>query len=1098
MNLSEPFVRRPVATTLLTLGIALTGLAAYFHLAVSPMPQVDFPTITVTAAMPGASPDTMAASVATPLERHLGQIADITEMTSASTIGSSQVTLQFGLDRDLDGAARDVQAAINAARGDLPTALRSNPTYRKVNPGDLPILILSLTSATLSSGQLYDIAATVLQQRLSQVPGVGDVTLAGSSLPAVRVELNPNVLFKYGVGLEDVRAALGAANANSPKGAIQSSRFRWQIYSNDQALAAADYQSLIVAYRHGSAVRLSDVAEVTDSVEDIRNLGISEGRTAVLVQITRQPGANIIATGDRVRAMLPELQASIPAAATLTQTVDRTTPIRASLRDVEISLLASVVLVILVVFGFLRDWRATLIPGVAVPVSLIGAFAAMYVLHYSLDNLSLMALTIATGFVVDDAFVVMENTVRHIEAGTPRVAAALIGARQVGFTVFSMSLSLIAVFIPILLMGGIVGRLFREFAVTLAVTILISMVISLTTTPMMCAYLLDDRGAANRGRFYRATERLFDRLLRRYERSLGWALDHGRLMLAVLAVTVALNLVLFRVIPKGFFPEQDTGRLVGTIQADQSISFQRLAVKLRQYMDILQKDPDVQAAVGQTGGSGGAAGGRVFVGLKPLGPRRSSSAQVMARLRPKLAAVSGASLILNPGQEIRIGGRQSSALYQYTLQADNLDDLRIWTPRLLAALKAEPALTDLNTDQQEKGLELAVVVDHDLASRLGLTATQVDNALYDGFGQRQVSTMYKSLNQYHVVMVVGPRFWEDPATLEHMYISTSGGAPRGTSSTNAVVGTVTVAKRTSAANLVSAADSASNARSNAIAATGKNSASAGQAVSTGRETMVPLAAFARFQTTTTPVAINHQGQFVAATLSFNLAVTASLSDAVAAINRQAALIHLPASIHGSFQGTARTYEESIQNEPVLIAAALIAIYIVLGALYESYLHPCTILSTIPSAGLGAVLALLLFHTEFSLIALIGLILLIGIVKKNAIMMIDFAIAAERDEGLTARESIRQASLLRFRPILMTTAAAMLGAMPLAIGFGEGSELRRPLGIAVVGGLIVSQMLTLYTTPVVYVYVDQAKAWWRRRTTAAGLPASAAANASASA
>ena len=1097
MNLSEPFVRRPVATTLLTIGIALTGFAAYFHLAVSPMPQVDFPTITVTAAMPGASPDTMAASVATPLERHLGQIADVTEMTSVSSIGSSQITLQFGLDRELDGAARDVQAAINASRADLPSALRSNPTYRKVNPADLPILILTLTSDTLTSGQLYDIAATVLQQRLSQVPGVGDVTLAGSSLPAVRVELNPAVLFKYGLGAEDVRAALSAANANSPKGAIESDREHWQIYSNDQAVAAREYRSLVVAYRNGAAVRLGDVAEVTDSVEDIRNLGISDGRTAVLVQITRQPGANIIATGDRVRALLPELRASIPAAATLAQTVDRTTPIRASIRDVEVSLLMSVVLVILVVFVFLRDWRATLIPCVAVPVSLIGAFAAMYLLDYSLDNLSLMALTIATGFVVDDAFVVMENIVRHMEAGVPRLQAALLGVRQVGFTVFSMSLSLIAVFIPILLMGGIVGRLFREFAVTLAVAILISMVISLTATPMMCAYLLGARGGAEHGRLYRATEHLFDRLLRRYELSLDWALRHGRLMLAVLAVTVGLNLVLFWRIPKGFFPEQDTGRLVGTIQADQSISFQRLSLKLRQYLDILQRDPDVQAAVGQTGGNGGTNVGRVYMGLKPLGVRKSSSAQVIARLRPKLAAVPGATLILNPGQEIRIGGRQSSATYQYTLQAVDLEALRAWTPRLLAALKAEPILTDLNSDQQDKGLQLGVVVDHDLASQLGLTSTQVDNALYDAFGQRQVSTIYKSLNQYHVVMVVAPRFWADPATLREMYVSTAGGAPRGTSLTNAVAGTVTAASgpvragrvnRTAGAN-----DAAGNSRSNAIAATGKTAASAGQAVSTGREVMVPLAAFARYEVGTTPLVVNHHGQFAAATISFNLAGDASLGDAVRAIDRQVARIHMPGTIRGSFQGTARTYEESIRGEPVLVGAAMIAIYLVLGVLYESYLHPCTILSTIPSAGLGAVLALLLFHTEFSLIALIGLILLIGIVKKNAIMMIDFAIEAERRDGLSARDAIFQAGCLRFRPILMTTAAAMLGALPLAVGYGDGAELRRPLGIAIVGGLVVSQLLTLYTTPVVYVYLDRVRAWWRRRAgSAAAVPGPGAA------
>jgi multidrug efflux pump len=812
-------------------------------------------------------------------------------------------------------------------------------------------------------------------------------------------------------------------------------------------------------------------------------LGISQGQTAVLVQVTRQPGANIIATADNVRAIMPELEASIPAAATLIETIDRTAPIRASLRDVQYSLLMSVMLVIFVVFAFLRDWRATLIPGVAVPVSLIGTLAAMYLLHYSLDNLSLMALTIATGFVVDDAFVVMENIVRHLEAGESRLEATLAGAKQVGFTVCSMSLSLIAVFIPILMMGGIVGRLFREFAVTLSIAIAISTVISLTTTPMMCAYLLRHRTAESRGRLSSAMEWVFESLVRGYEHTLRWALNHRVLMLAVLIVTVGLNLVLFRAIPKGFFPEQDTGRLVGQIQADQSISFQRMEQKLTQFMEIVQADPDVQSSVGTTGGRGGVNGGSVFVGLKPVGERKASSAAVIARLRPKLAAVSGATLFLNPPQEIKVGGRQSNALYQYTLQADNFQELQVWMPRLIAALKTESLLADVNSDQQDKGLQLGLVVDRDLASRFGLTATQVDNALYDAFGQRQVSTIYKSLNQYHVVMVVAPRFWEDPQTLEQLYVSTAGGAPKGTSSTNAAAGSVTALRGAATAKsalAASAGDSAANSRLNSIAVTGKGSASAGQAVSTSLEKMVPLSAFARLQTGTAPLAITHQGQFAAATMSFNVVGDASLSDAVDAVNRQVALIHMPTSIHGEFVGTARTYEQSIANEPVLIAAAIVAIYIVLGVLYESYLHPFTILSTIPSAGLGAVLALLLFRTEFSLIALIGLILLIGIVKKNAIMMIDFAIEAEREQGLSPFDAIFRASLLRFRPILMTTAAAILGALPLAIGFGDGAELRRPLGITIVGGLIVSQLLTLYTTPVIYLYMDRLRGFLARR------------------
>jgi multidrug efflux pump len=1090
VTLSEVFVRRPVATTLFTAGIALAGAIAYFRLAVSPFPQVDTATISVSATMPGASPETMATSVATPLERHLGTIADVTEMTSTSSVGSTNITLQFGLNRDIDGAARDVQAAINAARVDLPTALRSNPTYRKQNPADAPIMILALTSKTLTPGQLYDAASTILAQKLSQVAGVGNVGVWGSSLPAVRVELNPSVLFKYGLGLEDVRAALAAANANSPKGAIENANLHWQIYDNDQSLLAKDYRNLVVAFRNGAPIRLTDVAEVTDSVEDTRNLGMSKGSPAVLIAISRQPQANIIETVDLIRQMLPRLRAEVPPATQLDIAMDRSTTIRASLRDVEHSLAIAIMLVVLVVYVFLRDGRATLIPSVAVPVSLIGTFGAMYLLGYSLDNLSLMALTIATGFVVDDAIVVMENITRHMESGTARFKAALIGVRQVAFTVLSMSLSLIAVFIPILLMGGQVGRSFREFAITLSVSILISMVISLTTTPMMCARLLTVRHAGEaRWWFHRWTEAGYEGLLDLYRDTLAWALRHSFLMIIVLACTVGLNLWLFTIIPKGFFPEEDSGRLSGFIQADQSISFQRMSEKLKQYVQIVQADPDVDDVVGFTGGGRGANTGFMFISARPLRERKASSEQIIARLRPKLAQVQGSSLFMFPQQETpRTGGRVSNSAWQYTLQADNLEDLRTWTPKLMEALKNEPALIDLNTDQQDKGLETDLIIDRDTASRLRLTAAQIDNTLYDAFGQRQVSTIYKSLNQYHVVMVVAQRYWQDPSALKDIYVSSTGGIVSGTQLTNAVAGTVSgfsgfPISNSGATGSVSAssvaADTARNASINAIAATGHSAASTGQAVSTINETMVPLSAFTHYGLGTTPLAVNHQGPFVAGTISFNLVPDASLSDAVAAVERQAAAIHMPSTIHGGFQGTAKTYQQSVGNEPVLILAAIVAIYLVLGILYESYAHPFTILSTLPSAGIGAVLALMLFRLEFSLIALIGVLLLIGIVKKNAIMMIDFAIEAERTEGLSTRDAIFKACQLRFRPILMTTMAAILGAVPLAVGYGDGAELRQPLGISIVGGLVVSQLLTLYTTPVVYLYVDRARLWFHR-------------------
>jgi multidrug efflux pump len=1100
VSLTEVFIRRPVATTLFTAGIVLAGLAAYMKLAVAPFPQVDTATISVNASMAGASPEIMATSVATPLERHLGAIADVTEMTSTSATGSTNITLQFGLNRDIDGAARDVQAAIVGARVDLPQALRSNPSYHKQNPADQPIIILALTSKTMTAGQLYDEASTKLAQKLSQVAGVGNVGVWGSSLPAVRVELNPPVLFKYGVGLEDVRAALAAANANSPKGAIENGTTRWQIYDNDQSKKAADYRSLIVAYRNGAAIRLSDVATVADSVEDTRNLGLFNEKPAVLIAVFKEPQANIIETVDLVRSMLPQFRADVPPATELDVAMDRSTTIRASLRDVERSLLVAIVLVVLVVYIFLRDGRATLIPSVAVPVSLVGTFGAMYLLDYSLDNMSLMALTVATGFVVDDAIVVMENIARHMELGKPRFEAALVGARQVAFTVLSMSLSLIAVFIPILLMGGQVGRTFREFAVTLSVAIIISMVISLTTTPMMCARLLTVRDEGEDvGRFHRWTAAAFEGLLDLYRDTLAWSLKHSFVMIIVLACTVGLNVWLFAIIPKAFFPEEDTGRLNGWIQADQTVSFQRMSQKLREFMKIVEADPDVAEVGGYTGAGGrGGNTGALFISAKPLDQRKSSSEQIIARLRPQLAKVPGAVLYMFPQQETpRTGGRISNTAWQYTLQSDDLGMLRLWTPKLMDALKDEPALIDLNTDQQDKGLETDLVIDRDTASRLGLTAAQIDNTLYDAFGQRQVSTIYESLNQYHVVMVVAQKYWQDPWALSQIYVSSTGGTVSGTQSSNAVAGTVSgfsgfpISNQSSASAAPSAssvaADSARNAAINAIATTGHGAASTGEAVSTLHETMVPLSAFAHYGLGSTPLAVNHQGTFAAGTISFNLVPGASLSDAVEAFDRQTAAIHMPTSIHGGFQGTAKTFQDTLGNELVLILAAIIAIYLVLGILYESYAHPFTILSTLPSAGLGAVLALMLFHLAFSLISLIGVLLLIGIVKKNAIMMIDFAIEAEREEGLSPRDAIYKACELRFRPIMMTTMAAILGAVPLAIGYGDGAELRQPLGISIVGGLVVSQMLTLYTTPVVYLYVEQFRLWLHRTWGRIGLP-----------
>jgi multidrug efflux pump len=1022
MNLSALFITRPVATTLLTIGLGLTGMLAFGLLPVSPLPQVDFPTIQIAAQLPGANPETMATSVAAPLERQLGHIAGVTEMTSTSYLGSTTVVVQFDLNRNIDGAARDVQAAINAARGYLPPTLPNNPTYRKVNPADAPILIVALTSDTLSRGRMYDAASSILQQKLSQVQGVGQVVVGGGALPAVRVELNPTALNKYGIGLEDVRSVLSATNVNRPKGQLGDGANAREILTNDQLLKAEDYAPVIIAYRSGRAVQLADVASVDDSVEDVRTAGLANGKPAVLLVIFRQPGANIIDTVDRVRGLIPQLHASIPGAIDLSVVMDQTTTIRASLHDVEWTLVISVLLVTLVVFVFLRSVRATIIPGVAVPVSLVGTFGVMYLLGYSLDNLSLMALTIATGFVVDDAIVVLENIARYREEGLTPLEAALRGAQEIGFTVISISISLVAVFTPILLMGGLVGRLFREFAVTLSVAIAISLLVSLTTTPMMCATLLKSETSRGHGLLYRASERVFDWMVRRYDTSLSWVLRHPPGVLALTLLTIALNVYLFVIIPKGFFPQQDTGRLNGAIQAAQDISFQAMQEKLTGVVGIIKSDPAVDNVLGFTGGGGGGATtntARLFIMLKPLAERTLSADQVIARLRGRLAEVPGAPAYLQAVQDLRIGGRAGNAQYQYTLQGDNVEDLNAWGPGVAERLRTLPQLVDVNSDQQDKGRQSSLVIDRGTASRLGITAQLIDDTLYDAFGQRQVSTMFTPLNQYHVVMEVEPRFWQRPETLRDIYVRSPAGA------------------------------------------------------------QVPLSAFSRYEPTSTALAVNHQGQFPAVTLSFNLAPGVALGEAVDAITATTRQLGLPASIQGRFQGTAQAFQASLANEPLLIAAALVAVYLVLGVLYESYIHPLTILSTLPSAGVGAILALLVCRTELSVIALIGIILLIGIVKKNAIMMIDFALEAERQEGKSPQEAIYQACLLRFRPILMTTMAALLGALPLALGTGVGSELRRPLGIAIVGGLLVSQLLTLYTTPVIYLYLDRVRLWFAR-------------------
>ena len=1090
MNVSRPFIERPIATTLLTMGLAMAGMVAYFLLPVAPLPSVDVPIIFVAAAMPGASPETMATSVATPLERHLGAIADVTEMTSSSSVGATRIVLQFDMGRDIDGAARDVQAAIVAARVDLPASLRSNPTYRKINPADQPVLILALTSDVITPGQIYDSASTILQQKLSQVPGIGQVQIGGSSLPAVRVDLNPRALFKYGIGLEDVRAALSAANADAPKGAVEDPKHRYQIYVNDQASKADDFRGLIVAYRNGAAVRLADVAQVSDGVEDVRNLGMSNGKPAILVILFHQPGANIITTVANVKAALPALQAALPPSIKLIIANDRTNTIRSSLHDVEITMLISICLVMLVVYLFLRSARASLVPCVAVPLSLIGTFAVMYLLGFTLDILSLMALTVATGFVVDDAIVVLENVTRYVEQGMPRLEATLRGAREVGFTVVAMSLSLIAVFLPILLMGGVVGKFFNEFAVTLASAILISLVISLTTTPMLCGLLDLHNDGEKQNWLLRQSERAFDWGKNAYAGSLRWSLANPGLLMFILAVAVILNFVLYANVPKGFLPSQDTGDIQGGIRADQSISFQSMEKKFAQFVTIISKDPAVDNVVGFTGGGGGGPRGgsvnsaNVFIQLKPLAQRgHLSTDQVIDRLRIKLANIAGARATLQGASDFRTGGRQSDAAYQYTLLGESLAELNLWVPKITEALQNVPELEDVTSDRQAAGLEVALNIDRATAARLGINTTQIDSTLYDAFGQRQVSTIYNDLNQYHVVMGVAPEFWQSPETLKDIYVSTSGGSLSGTQATAAVAGTTVISSTSVQTASQVASDALRNQQLNSLTSSTRGGVSTGASVSTNVESMVPLAAFSSFGPSTMPLSINHQGPFVATTFSFNLPTGKSLGDAVAAIQRTMAQIKVPITIHGDFAGTAQTFQQSQSNLLLLIIAAVLTVYIVLGVLYESLVHPVTILSTLPSAGVGALIALLIFKIDLSLIGFIGILLLIGIVKKNAIMMIDFALDVERKQGLSSREAIYQACLMRFRPIMMTTFAAILGAMPLAIGFGTGWEMRQPLGISIVGGLVLSQLLTLYTTPIVYLYLDsfrlRTKRIWNR-------------------
>jgi multidrug efflux pump len=1019
MHISAPFIRRPIATSLLTAAVLIAGGASFFFLPVAPVPQVEFPTISVGASLPGASPETLASAVATPLERQFGRIAGITEMTSSSQLGSTSITLQFDLNRNIDAAARDVQAAINAAAGQLPADLPSLPTYKKVDPSDSPMIILALTSDTIPRARVYDLADSIIAQKISQVSGVGQINIGGSAQPAVRVDLNPLALAHYGIGLEDVRATLQSANVNSPKGAVSNGENRWMISDSDQLLESRLYEPLIIAYRNGAPVRLRDVGTATDALVDSRNSGYVGDRPGVFLGVLRQPGANIIQTVARIMKILPELRASIPPSVSLEIVGDRTVTIRASVKEIEFTLMLTVVLVVMVIFLFLRNIWATAIPSIAVPLSLIGTFGVMYLLGYSLDNLSLLALAISTGFVVDDAIVVIENIARYLEFGMSPVEAALEGSREIGFTVLSMSISLVAVFIPILLMGGLIGRLFREFAVTLSTAIAVSLCVSLTTTPMMCARFLSPVSKQEHGRFYRASERVFDWILGIYAYGLRWVLRHQPFMLALTGATVCLSVYLYVIIPKGFFPQQDTGRLTGTILGAQDMSFHTIQEKMKEYVQILAADPATKYALAFNGG-GAENTGSVRLELKPLEERKVNSDQIIARLRPKLAAVPGARLYLQALQDVKTGARASNSQYQYTLQGENLAELEEWAPKVMDIIRRVPGLRDVSTDQQDRGLQATLVVDRDTASRLGIQQQMIDNTLYDAFGQRQVSTLYTQLNQYHVVMEIDPMFQQSTDAIQQLYVRSANG------------------------------------------------------------TQVPMGSFTHFEQKTSALQVNHQGQFPAITLSFNLAPGFPLGEAVRQIEAGMRQIRIPASIHASFQGTAQAFQASLETEPWLILAALVTVYLVLGMLYESYIHPLTILSTLPSAGVGALLALLLFHTELSVIALVGIILLIGIVKKNAIMMIDFAVEAQRKEGKRPEDAIYQACLLRFRPIMMTTMCALLGAFPLALGSNTGYELRRPLGISIIGGLIVSQMLTLYTTPVVYLYMERLQLRFARR------------------